>query len=107
MGSVDSVSQLLSWNQAPSLPRTVPSVAAVTMESCSGGLSMRRPVGQLQTCLLRSVQGWEVSVIDTSGVPVWEGDLEVCVFSLENFLWLWVLRMGVGSSHISVSEAVA
>lgn len=76
------------------------------MESCRSGLS-KRPIAQLQTCLLRSTWGWEVSVADTSGVPVWEGGLEVCVFSLENFLWLWVLRMGVGSSHIGVFEAVA
>lgn len=75
------MSLLLSWNQAPGLPRTVPSVAAATTESCRSGLSKRRPMVRLQTCLSRSMQGWEVSAADKSGVPVWEGDLEVCVFS--------------------------
>ena len=43
VGSVDSVSQLLSWNQAPGLPRTVPSVAAATVGSCRSGGSGRKP----------------------------------------------------------------
>lgn len=34
----------------------------------------------LQTCLMVA-QGWEVSVADRSKGPVWQGDLEVCVFS--------------------------
>lgn len=38
--------------------------------------------------------GREVSEADRSGVPVWEGDVPVCVFCLENFLWLWLLRLG-------------
>lgn len=33
--------------------------------------------------------GWEVSVADGSGVPVWEGDLEVCV--------CFLLRISFGS----------
>lgn len=50
VGSVDIVSQLLSWNQAPGLPRTVPSMAEATVESCSSGLSRREPSLGLQAC---------------------------------------------------------
>lgn len=76
------------------------------MSSCRNGLSARKPSLALQTRLMVA-QGWEVCVADGSGGPVWRGDLEGCVFSLENFLWLRVLRMGVGSSRISVFGAVA
>lgn len=106
MGSVDIVSQLLSWNQAPGLPRMVPSMAAATVESGRRGPSKRGPFAEAADMFL-AVQGWEVAVAYRSGVPVWEGDLEVCVFSLENFLWLWVQRMRVGSSRISFLGAVA
>lgn len=43
VGSVDTVSQLLSWNQAPGLPRTVSSMAAATVESRRSGLNRMKP----------------------------------------------------------------
>lgn len=105
VGSVDTVSQLLSWNQAPGLPRTVPSMAAAAVESCRSGPSKRMPFaraadlpggpGGSGRCL------WLTDLGYLCGRETWK-----CVFSLENFLWLRVLRMGAGNCRVSVFEAV-
>lgn len=83
VGSVDTVSQLLSWNQAPG-----------SLEDGSGsrlghgkcGVLLEWPTQEEALCLgctLTSLSGkvWEVSVADRSRVSVWEGDFGKCVFS--------------------------
>lgn len=107
MGSVDTMSQLLSWNQAPGLPRTVLSMAPAAVKSCRSGPSRRKHfawAANVPHCQGRSGRClWLTDLGYLCGRKTWE----VCVFSLENFLGLWVLRTGVGSSHISVFWAVA
>ena len=55
-------------------------MAAATGEPCRSGLSRRKPFAGAADVPL-AVQGWEVSVAGRSGVPGWEHDLDMCVFS--------------------------
>lgn len=83
MGSVDTVSQLLSWNQAPGLSRTVLvlDLAMASVEFCWSGPHRRKPFAWAATQTSLPGKVWEVSVADRSRVCVWEGDFGKCVFS--------------------------
>lgn len=98
VGSVDTVSQLLSWNQASGLPRTVPGTWPQQLWSPAGAARARHASWSHRAggCL------WPTDLRGPCGRETWK-----CVFSLENLLWLWVLRMGVRCSRISVFGAIA